>query len=87
MLIHSTGYYGMFLLPILILFFLGLFNIVEEKKKEYYLILFAFILTPLPLTMVGSVYRASRLMPYIPLVIFIATLGIKRILDWRYTYW
>ena len=84
-LIHSTGYHGMFLLPILFLFFLGLFQIIQAKKINYYFILIVLLITPLPLTLVDSIDRASRLMPLIPLVTFIAVLGIKRIIEYQNT--
>lgn len=86
MLIHSTGYHGMFLIPALPLFFLGLFQVIKEKKIDYYLVLAVFLITPLFLFLVGSVYRASRLMPFLPLFAFIATLGIKRIGEFKQVF-
>ena len=82
MLVHSTGRHGMFLAPTLILFFLGLSAIYREKKAEYYLIFFSLLLTPLLLTLVNSIYRASRLMAYIPLATFIFVLGLKVVCDY-----
>lgn len=82
-LIHSTGRYGMFLLPCLLLLFLGLFQMIQEKNKNYYFILFVLLLTPLLLTTVNSVYRASRLMTFIPTATFIFLLGIKRMLEMK----
>jgi hypothetical protein len=83
---RMTGYYGMFLIPTIILFFLGLLQLVRERKLDYYFILTILLLTPLPLVLVGSVHRASRLLPYIPLVTFILTLGAKRVLGERSKY-
>ncbi len=80
MLIHSTGHQGIFLIPTIILFFLGFFQIVKERRPAFYLILFSLIFTPVLLTTVNSVYRANRLMVYIPYFSFIFTLGIKNIL-------
>jgi len=77
MLTHSTGRHGIFLWPTFFLFFMGLFQIAKEKKKEFYLILFTLALTPVLLMTVGSSYRASRLMMYIPLMSFIFVLGVK----------
>lgn len=82
-LIHSTGRHGMFLVPNIILFFLGFAQLFKEKKMAYFVIFFCLIFTPLLLTTVGSVYRASRLMPYLPLATFIFTLGVKKILEIR----
>ncbi len=79
MLTHSTGRHGIFLGPTFFLLFLGLFQIVKEKKREYYLILIALVLTPVLLMTVGSSYRASRLMMYIPLMTFIFVLGVKKV--------
>ena len=81
MLVHSTGRQGVFLLPNVILFFLGFAQLLKEKKPWYYLIFFSLILTPLLLITVGSIYRASRLMPYLPLATFIFTLGVKKIFE------
>ena len=81
MLIHSTGRHGIFLLPGLPLFFLGFLQLYKEKKPMYYFIFASLILTPLLFTMVGSVYRASRLLAYIPSASFIFTLGVKFILE------
>lgn len=86
MLLHSTGRHGMFLAPTIILLFLGLIQMAEEKNHRYFLILATLLVTPLPLTLVSSIYRASRLMVYIPLITFIFTLGVKRILGMRNTY-
>lgn len=81
MLIHSTGHQGIFLLPCLPLFFLGFLQLYKEKKPLYYFIFASFILTPLLFTMVGSVYRASRLLAYIPSASFIFLLGMKFIFE------
>lgn len=86
MLIHSTGYHGMFLLPTIILFFLGFLQMAKEKKPWYYFAFAALVLTPLLLTTVGSVYRASRLMAFIPLAVIIFTLGFKKILEFKNKY-
>lgn len=83
MLIHSTGHHGMFLLPCLLLFFFGFIQLYKERKSIFYFIFVSFILTPVFLTLVGSVYRANRLMAYIPLATFIFTLGIKNISEMR----
>lgn len=77
MIIHSTGRHGMFLLPVLPLFFLGLCQMMKKFSKDFVLLLSALLLTPLPLIFVGSVYRANRLINYVPLVLFFAVLGIK----------
>lgn len=81
MLIHSTGHQGIFLIPTVILLFLGFLQLVKEKKPPFYLIFFSLIFTPVLLTTVDSVYRANRLMVYIPFFSFIFTLGIKNLLE------
>lgn len=81
MLIHSTGHQGIFLLPCLLLFFLGFLQLYKEKKTMYYFIFVSLILTPLLFAMVGSVYRASRLLAYIPSASFIFLLGVKFIFE------
>lgn len=83
MALHSTQKHGMFLAPTIILLFLGLFQLSQEKNRNYYFLFIVLLITPLPLTLVQSIYRASRLMVYIPLFTFIFTLGIKRILEIR----
>ena len=83
MLTHSTGRQGIFLAPTFFLLFFGLFQIAKEKKQQYYFLLITLILTPILLIKVGSVYRASRLMAYIPLFTFIFTLGIKNITEYK----
>ena len=81
MSVHSTNHHGMFLIPILALFFIGIVKLSEEKKPWYSFLLVSLLVTPVFLSTVGSVYRASRLMVYVPLVTFIATLGVKKILE------
>jgi hypothetical protein len=81
MLVHSTGRQGMFLAPSLILFFLGIIQMAKEKKPWFYLAFFALVFTPVLFGSVNSVYRASRLMPYIPFATIIFTLGVKKILE------
>jgi len=81
MLVHSTGRDGLFLLPTLILFFLGFTRIAKENKNQFYLILFCLIVTPLLLTTVNSIYRASRLMVFVPFFSFIFVLGFKSIVE------
>ena len=83
MLTHSTGRNGIFLAPTFFLFFFGLFQLAKEKKPQYYFILLTLALTPILLIKVGSVYRASRLMMYIPLFTLIFTLGIKKIVEYK----
>ncbi len=86
MLTHSTGRHGIFLGPTFFLLFFGLFQIAKERKREYNLILISLVLTPILLMTVGSSYRASRLMMYIPLVTFIFVLGIKKIWEYKNIY-
>lgn len=81
MLTHSTGRNGIFLAPTFFLFFLGLFQVAKEKKQQFYFVLLVLVLTPVLLIRVGSVYRASRLMMYIPLFTVVFTLGIKKIAE------
>ena len=83
MLVHSTQRHGMFLVPTLILLFLGIIQISKEKKPWFYFIFFSLILTPLLLGSVNSVYRASRLMAYLPLATLIFTLGVKKIFEMK----
>lgn len=87
MLIHSTGRQGMFLLPNLVLFFLGFWQLAKEKKPQFYFVFLSLILTPLLLGTVGSVYRASRLLVLVPLMTFIFTLGIKWLWEIKNTRW
>ncbi|MGB9706533.1 MAG: ArnT family glycosyltransferase [Microgenomates group bacterium] len=80
-LIHSTGRHGMFLFPFFFLFFLGLFQMARKKRKFYYFILVLLGCTPLLFTSINSIYRASRLMVYIPLFSFIFTLGVESLFE------
>lgn len=86
MLVHSTGRHGMFLVPTLPLFLLGILQMVKEKRLGYYFFLGIFLITPLFLVLVGSDYRASRLMPYLPAFSLIVTLGIKRICKFKQVF-
>lgn len=83
MLVHSTQRHGMFLVPTLVLFFLGIIQISKEKKPWFYFIFFSLVLTPLLLGSVNSIHRASRLMAYLPLATLIFTLGVKKIFEMK----
>lgn len=74
LLYHSTGKHGMLLLATLPFF---IFGAVRSTKREkfWWLILAAFILTPLLYGLIGSVHRASRLMTLIPFYSLITALG------------
>jgi len=86
MLVHSTQQYGMFIFPIFILFFLGIVYTARNPTKDYLFIIFVLLLSPLPLVLVGSLYRASRLMMYVPLILFISILGIKLIIEYKHKF-
>lgn len=85
-LVHSTGRDGMFLIPNIILFFIGFSKLVKEKKHQFYFIFICLIFTPLLLVTVNSIYRASRLMAFIPLFTFIFTFGFKQLLEIKNKY-
>jgi len=76
--IHSTGIHGVFLIATLPLFISGL---VRAVKKDIFWIflLVSFFATPILFGQVGSVYRFSRLLVFIPFFVVFSTLGIKRI--------
>lgn len=84
---RMTGLYGLFLLPTIFLLFLGFLQLVKEKKYNYYFILLFLLITPIPLILVDSVHKASRLLPYVPLGTFIFTLGVKGILQGKNKYY
>ncbi|HOX96112.1 MAG TPA: glycosyltransferase family 39 protein [Candidatus Woesebacteria bacterium] len=75
---HSTGTHGMFLLSLLPVFLVGLYQGVREKGYWTFLIA-VFFFTPLLFGFVDSVHRASRLMAFIPAFVAITSLGIVTI--------
>jgi 4-amino-4-deoxy-L-arabinose transferase-like glycosyltransferase len=83
MLVHSTGRHGVFLPPTLILLILGLTTLGKNVRKEIIVIVAALVLTPAPLVLVNSVYRASRLLVFIPMFTFIFMLGLNKVLDFK----
>lgn len=72
---HSTGKAGMFLVATLPLFLMGTWKIIKDKKPFEILLLTSFFLTPLMFGFVPDVYRASRLLAFIPFYIIITTIG------------
>ena len=72
---HSTGMHGVFLLSTLPLFVIGLVSAL--KKEKYWLFLLsAFFTAPLLFGQVGSVYRFSRLLVFVPFFVLLSTLGV-----------
>lgn len=86
MLVHATGRDGMFLIANFVLFFLGFSQMNKEKKHHFYFIFACLVLMPFSLTMVSSIYRASRLMVLLPLASVIFTLGFKSLLEIKNKY-
>lgn len=74
---HSTGRQGMFLLATLPVFLLGCFKALQSKKPFLVFVLLAFFLSPILFGWVGSIYRASRLLVWLPFYVIIATLGFS----------
>lgn len=80
---HSTGRHGIFLLASLPLFLLGLYQIALKKNPFLYLILAGFFLTPILFGLVGSIYRGSRILSFLPFYVVIVTFGLNVILEFR----
>lgn len=75
---HSTGKHGVFLLSTLPLFLAGL--VAATRKSKYWVfLLVSFAITPLLFGQVGSIYRFSRLLVFVPFVVLFSTLGLKAI--------
>lgn len=80
---HSTGIHGVFLLSTLPVFLIGLAK--AAKKDKFWLFLFlAFVSTPLLFGQVGSVYRFSRLLVFVPFFVLFSSLGIVTIYRSKY---
>jgi 4-amino-4-deoxy-L-arabinose transferase-like glycosyltransferase len=79
---HSTGLHGVFLLSTLPLFIAGLVQAVKDKRYHhfYLFLLLAFFLCPLLYGQVGSVYRFSRLLIFVPFYISFCTLSFLNLL-------
>lgn len=75
---HSTGFHGVFLLSTLPLFVVGLILAAKNKLfHHYYLfLLISFFLCPLLFGQVGSVYRFSRLLIFVPFYVTFCTLSL-----------
>lgn len=72
---HSTGIHGVFLVSTLPLFLFGLVTLT--KKDKYWLFLLAaFLITPILFGTVGSVYRFSRLLVFVPFFVAFTSLGV-----------
>lgn len=80
---HSTGKHGVFLLASLPLLVLGLYRIALKRNPFFYLILSGFFLTPVLLGLVGSIYRGSRILAFLPFYAIIVTLGLSVILEFK----
>ncbi|HSV94388.1 MAG TPA: glycosyltransferase family 39 protein [Spirochaetia bacterium] len=72
---HSTGIYGVFLLSTLPLFLAGLVK-ATQKNKFWVFLLITFLVTPLLFGQVGSVYRFSRLLVFVPFFVLFSSLGL-----------
>lgn len=74
LLIHSTGYHGMYLLMSLPFFILGL--IYSWRKSSFWkLIIISFFLGPLMFGYIGQIHRASRLLAEVPFYALISAAG------------
>lgn len=80
---HSTGKHGVFLLASLPLFVLGLYRIALKNNPFLYLILSGFFITPVLFGLVGSIYRGSRILAFLPLYVVVVTLGLSVILEFK----
>lgn len=73
---HSTGKQGLFLISTMPLFFIGIYQAIRSKNSFLILVLCAFFLSPLLFGFVNSIYRASRLLTFVPLYIIISVFGL-----------
>lgn len=89
---HSTGFHGMFLISTLPLYLLGLTFAFRRHKFGYYwlFLLAGFFMTPFLFSQagpLGSVYRFSRLLVFVPYVVTFCTLGVLSLLKFRGGRW
>lgn len=79
---HSTGFHGMFLVSTLPLYLLGLVAAFRQKDDAGYwrFLVVGFFLSPLLFGQVGSVYRFSRLLVFVPFFVTFCTLGLLTLL-------
>lgn len=75
-LIHSTGKVGLFLLPLLLLIPLGIYQAVRTRRKLWLLILAGFFCGPIAPALVGNQYRASKELVILPFAIFLSIYGL-----------
>ena len=73
---HSTGIHGVFLLATLPLFIFGLIKSARQNSFWIFLLI-CFLSTPLLFGQVGSVYRFSRLLVFVPFFSLFAALGFQ----------
>lgn len=78
---HSTGIHGVFLLSTLPLFIIGLVQSFKEKIHHhfYLFLLLSFLLCPILYGQVGSVYRFSRLLIFVPFYVTFCTLCLMNL--------
>jgi 4-amino-4-deoxy-L-arabinose transferase-like glycosyltransferase len=81
---HSTGYFGMLLLPTLPAFVFGAYKSAMGKDRFYKLMLISFLLTPLLYGLVPEFFRASRLLALIPQYVVITTYGLMNLRKYLY---
>ena len=87
---HSVSGFGMFYHFEIITVLLGIFYLMlifyKREKKEYILILFAWlILASLPAAVAGDSYHASRLILLMPPVLILSALGLVQIFQFAKT--
>ena len=78
---HSTGKAGLFLLGLLPFFILGCLEASKLKNHLLNLSLIGLTFTPIFYPFVGSIYRGSRLLVFVPFIVIISTAGISFLLS------
>ena len=75
---HSTGYFGMLLLPTLPAFIYSIYDsIVKKKEFNIYLIL-TFFLIPILFGFVPDIHRSSRLLALVPFYTLLSAYGLTK---------
>lgn len=77
---HSTGRHGLFLLGILPFFLIGCLETFRRSNHLLRLSLLSFFATPILYSLVGSIYRGSRLLSFVPFLIVLSAAGLMSLL-------
>lgn len=76
---HSTGYYGMLLLPSLPLFLYGVYRAFRRPDKFLNMLLISFFASPIFFGFVPDIHRASRLIAILPFYLILAGVGFMKL--------